>query len=56
MNTIEEFKERVAEEYDPDLLVEVLEITSEELVDLFEDRLIEKRHKFNDIEDEDDGI
>jgi hypothetical protein len=33
-------KERVAERYDPDYLVDLLSITSEELLDAFEDRLL----------------
>lgn len=45
--TREEIKERVVQEYDPDLLVEVLEITSEELLEFFMDRVIERLDKFD---------
>ncbi len=49
MLTVEELKERInAEGYDECLICEELEITTEELLDAFEDRLIEKRRKFDD--------
>ncbi len=44
--TVEEFKERVVEEYDPDLLIEVLEINTEDLVQAFEQKLLDNRSKF----------
>lgn len=48
------FKSRVAERYDPDYLVDILGITSEELVDAFEDKLLEKREDFDEVEDFED--
>lgn len=37
--TIEEIKDRLVEEVDPEILVEVLDITVEELVDAFQERV-----------------
>jgi|TARA_R100001244_G_scaffold94305_1_gene70818 hypothetical protein len=47
-----ELKERIAILYDVCLLCEVLEIEPEELLDKFEDKLIEKMDKFTGVEDE----
>lgn len=44
--TLEELKERIIDEYDPDLVVEALEITTEELLEHFEDKLLCKIDKF----------
>jgi len=47
--TLEELKERIlAEGYDECLICDELEISTEELLNAFEDRLIEKRRKFDD--------
>lgn len=48
---LQTLKERIAERYDPDYLVDLLEITSEELLDVFEARLIEKREEFSEVDD-----
>lgn len=40
MLTLEETKERILKLYDPDDLLEALQISSEELLDRFEDKLI----------------
>jgi|TARA_R100001480_G_scaffold61621_2_gene74091 hypothetical protein len=45
--TLEEIKEKIILEYDPDLIIEVLEITTEELLDNFEDKLIDNLYKFD---------
>ena len=45
--TLEEIKEKIILEYDPDLIIEVLEITTEELLDNFEGKLIENLYKFD---------
>ena len=45
--TLEEIKEKIILEYDPDLIIEVLEITTEELRDNCEDKLIENLYKFD---------
>lgn len=57
--TMEEIKERLLRDYDPEDFVEALEITSEELLDRFEDKLINKIEEFaeeleNEEEDEDE--
>ena len=48
---IEDFKERLAYCCDPETFVDVLEITVEELMDAFEDRLIEEQDKFDELFD-----
>jgi hypothetical protein len=52
MLTLLELKERIIEHYDPDLVVEVLEISTEQLLNTFEDELEAHRHKFKDLEEE----
>lgn len=39
MFTLEELKEKIVETYDPDLLVEVLKLTTEDLVEALSDRI-----------------
>ena len=55
--TLEEIKERLLDTYDADDFLEALEITSEELLDRFEDKLINRLDKFEEEltdEEEDD--
>jgi hypothetical protein len=47
--TLGEIKEKLLKFYDPDDLLEALEITSEELLDRFEDKLI---NRFDFFEEE----
>jgi|TARA_B100001093_G_scaffold203620_3_gene195723 hypothetical protein len=50
---MDEIKERILVRYDADDLVEALDISSEELLDRFEDKFINRLHKFEeDIEDD----
>tara|TARA_R100001126_G_C4853399_1_gene163196 strand:- start:112 stop:285 length:174 start_codon:yes stop_codon:yes gene_type:complete len=49
--TPDELAERVAERYDPDIIVEVLGISSRQLIDAFFEEFIEKRDKFKDEEE-----
>jgi len=42
MLTLAEKKERILNQYDPDLLLEALQISAEDLLDRFEDRFILK--------------
>jgi hypothetical protein len=50
--TLEEIKERLLHLYDPDDLLEALQISSEELLDRFEDKLIRRLDTFQeDLED-----
>jgi hypothetical protein len=46
--TLEEIKERLLRLYDPDDLLEALQISSEELLDRFEDKLIRKLDEFQE--------
>jgi hypothetical protein len=51
--TMDEIKERILVRYDADDLVEALDISSEELLDRFEDKFINRLHRFEeDIEDD----
>ena len=53
--TIEELKEVLVDHLDPDDIIEALEITTEQLLNSFEDELLLKRYKFTDYEEEQDG-
>ena len=46
--TLEELKEEIIREYDVLLLCEVLDITPENILEAFEDRLIINRDKFTE--------
>jgi hypothetical protein len=46
--TLEEIKERLLHLYDPDDLIESLNITSEDILDRFEDRLLRKLEDFQE--------
>ena len=46
--TLEETIELIKREYDPELVIEALEIDIEELLDRFEDKLILNLHKFTE--------
>ena len=48
MLTLEEIKERILKVYDPDDLLEGLQITAEELLDRFEDKLLKKLEHFHE--------
>ena len=53
MLTLEEIKERLLKTFDPDDLLEALQITSEEILDRFEDKLINRLDVFEEeLEDE----
>lgn len=56
MLTLEETKERILTLYDPDDLLEALQISSEEILDRFEDKLIMRLEAFWEelLEDEED--
>mgnify|MGYP003125226706 FL=1 len=54
--TLEEIKERLLKTYDPEDFLEALDITSEELLDRFEDKLINRLDDFEEeleVEEED---
>ena len=44
--TLDEIKEKIVQIYDPDDILEALEITTEELLNAFEDKLVENVIKF----------
>ena len=46
--TLEEIKERLLKNLDPDDLLEALQITSEEMLDRFEDKLLRKLENFHE--------
>jgi hypothetical protein len=51
--TLEEIKERLLKTMDPDDLLEVLQVTSEEMLDRFEDKLINRLDVFEqELEEE----
>ena len=52
MLTLEELKEVLCDHLDPDDIVEALEISTEELLDMFEDKLRANRYKFLDYEED----
>ena len=52
--TLEEVKERLLKTFDPDDLLEALQITSEQILDRFEDKLINRLDVFEqELEEED---
>ena len=51
--TLEEVKERLLKTFDPDDLLEAFQITSEEMLDRFEDKLINRLDVFEqELEEE----
>lgn len=52
MLTPEERKEKIIDHIDPDFLVEVLDISTEQLVEAFEDQLLENWHLFEYLEED----
>ncbi len=51
--TLDEIKERLLHIYDPDDLLEALQISSEEILDRFEDKLLRKLDEFQEDLEED---
>lgn len=54
MFTVEELKEKIIETYDPDLLVDVLQVTIEELVEALTDQIGEMADFFEEEFKEDE--
>ncbi len=52
--TLDEIKERLLQHYDPDDLLEALQISSEEILDRFEDKLLRKLDEFHEELEEED--
>ena len=53
--TMDEVRERILKRYDPEDLLEALDITSEELLDRFEDKFITRLQDFEEAVDEDEA-
>jgi hypothetical protein len=53
--TLEEIKERLLKTLDPDDLLEALQITSEDILDRFEDKLINRLDVFEEELEEEDN-
>ena len=53
--TMDEVIERILKRYDPEDLLETLDITSEELLDRFEDKFITRLQDFEKAVDEDEA-
>lgn len=51
MTRLSVLKERIAEAYDADVLVDLLDISSEELLECFQEKFLEKRPLFHNWED-----
>lgn len=56
MRVLAELKELIVERMDPDLVLELLDISTEELCDAFEMKIEEHRELFEDLEEDADGI
>lgn len=50
---LETLKERIIGRYDPDYLVDILQLTVEEILDAFPERLVEMAGEFSELEDDD---
>lgn len=48
---LETLKQRIAAHYDADTLVDLLDITAEQLLDAFEELILQHRDVFIDLED-----
>ena len=46
--TMDEIREKILDRYDHDDLIDLLELTSEELLDRFEDKLINRLEQFEE--------
>ncbi len=46
--TMDEIREKILDRYDPDDLIEFLELTSQEILDRFEDKLINRLEMFEE--------
>lgn len=48
---IETLKERIADKYDPDVLVDLLQVSVHDLLEAFEDRLADNLDLFSELTD-----
>lgn len=54
--TLEELKRILSINLDPDTLIDKLQISTEDILDRFGDKLLEYRHEFEDFDEEFDGL
>lgn len=55
--TLDDLKEYILNNFDPDDVLDALDLSTEDLLDAFEDRLIERAYKFVEPEEEEeDGL
>ena len=50
---MDEIREKILDRYDPDDLIDFLELTSEEILDRFEDKLINRLEQFEEERQDD---
>lgn len=53
INNLQDFKRRIIDAYDAEYIVDILRIDAVELLDAFEDKLLENLEAFSELEDED---
>ena len=49
--TQQDLKELIVENYDPDVVIELLDLSTETLLDRFEDVMWDRRYQFGDLYD-----
>lgn len=49
--TFIELKQRIIQEYDPELLCDILQVTTEQLVDALEDKILDNIEIFEELDD-----
>jgi len=47
--TQQDLKELIVENYDPDVVIELLDLSTETLLDRFEDVMWDRRYQFSDL-------
>lgn len=47
--TQQDLKELIVENYDPDIVIELLDLSTEALLDRFEDVMWDRRYQFSDL-------
>lgn len=50
--TLDDLKEYILNNFDPDDVLDALDLSTEDLLDAFEDRLLERAYKFIETEEE----
>lgn len=53
INNLQDFKRRIIDAYDVEYIVDILGISAAELLDAFEEKLLEQPDVFSELEDED---